>query len=284
MGVQWLAERVRRPEYTGTDRCWPCTGVNLVIVVAGGALAGGVTWRAVGPLPGALAMAVVLLAGIALIALRGYVIPYTPRIAPRIVGALGLEHLFHQPLTPEAGALRETDPGEAPDGEALLSVLVDSGVVEVSDDQVHLAGTISDRWRTEMKALAKLETPALAEAVEAVADAAAVRPVVDARGDWIVLSDGREGLAGETWLPRPVAIAEAGAMRALKHRLPDAQTRRAAVGTLRMFLEACPDCGAPLEETTTAACCGGITDPRTEPDDVLACPDCDVRLFVFEEA
>ncbi|MEF8841002.1 MAG: hypothetical protein V5A62_05190 [Haloarculaceae archaeon] len=64
----------------------------------------------------------------------------------------------------------------------------------------------------------------------------------------------------------------------------DRSTRLAAAGALRAFLEACPDYGATLEQTTTAACCGGYTNPTEGPADVLFCPACDVRLFRFDTA
>jgi hypothetical protein len=134
-----------------------------------------------------------------------------------------------------------------------------------------------------MADLAALDIDELAEAVHDVAHAAESRVVSDEHGEWVVLGDGSGGVEGRTWLPRPVAVAEAGAVRALSGWGLDRPTRLAAAGALRTFLETCPDCGSALSETTTAACCGGYTGPKEEPSDVLFCPDCDVRLFTFED-
>lgn len=275
--------KLHRPEYTGSRRCWPCTAVNLVLVV----LIAGLVWVILSRLVGvgsALGATVVTVSvGAVLILFRGYAVPYTPRFAPRVVDRLGLGWLFRK-HDPVRGTLRETDADEAPDGEALLSVLVDANIIRVSGDEVRIDEEVYQEWREEMSSLASLTTEQLTRATEEVSDAATARPEIGDDREWVVLSDGRQGLAGETWLPRPVAVAETGAMRVLAERLPDPTIRRAAVGSLRMFLESCPDCGSSLEETDTAACCGGHTDPRSVPDDVLACPECEVRLYVFDES
>ena len=309
-------EFLRRPEHTGERRCWPCTVVNAVLV-AGVALAVARRRR--------LAALPVLLLGAALVYLRGYVVPGTPRFAPRLVAALPLPYdpFGHEVPgrvppresldEPGAGAATNgaegrarraergiegatTDPdrtprtdgepdalGDAvePDGEAVLAALVEAGVVAVDGERVVPDPAFEADWEAEMADLAALDTDALAATVGEAARAAEADVVDDEHGEWVVLGDGSGGFAGRTWLPRAVAVAEAGAVRALAGWGLDRPTELAAAGALRTFLEACPDCGAALEETTTAACCGGYTNPTAEPADVLFCPDCDVRLFTF---
>lgn len=330
-----LVDGVRRPEHTGERRCWPCTVVNVVLVV-GTALAVARRRR--------LAALPVLLVGAAIVYLRGYVLPGTPWFAPRLVAALPLPYdpfdhgvpgtepprgTFHGPGadagtssadagtdSPEGGAAGpasdprnlggrglgepERDPGGGPEGtphtagepdalgdavrpsgEDVLAALVEAGVVAVDGERVRLDGGFREDWEAETTDLAALDTAELAGAVNGIARAAESRVVSDRGGEWVVLGDGSGEFAGRTWLSRPVAVAEAGAVRALEGWGLDRPTRLAAAGALRTFLEACPDCGAPLEQTTTAACCGGYTNPTEEPADVLFCPDCDVRLFTF---
>ncbi|MEF8788869.1 MAG: hypothetical protein V5A61_01950 [Haloarculaceae archaeon] len=318
-----LVEAVRRPEHTGERRCWPCTVVNVVLV-AGVALAAARSRR--------LAALPVALVGAALVYLRGYVVPGTPRFAPRLVAALPLPYdpFDHEPPGRDpprealAGAEADAATGDTegstaapaqdgesvaersergdgeraprtgaepdalgdavePDGEAVLSALVEAGVVVVEADRVAPDPAFHEEWTAEMADLAALETDALAEAVLEVAHAAEAEVFRDRGEEWVVLGDGSGGFAGRTWLSRPVAVAEAGAVRALSGWGLDRPTRLAAAGALRTFLETCPDCGTPLRETSAAACCGGYTNPTEEPADVLFCPDCDVRLFTFED-
>lgn len=70
---------IRRPAHTGADRCWPCTALNLFL------LALGCLALAVVSPPASAALAAV---GTAAIWLRGYLVPYTPQFAPRLVARL----------------------------------------------------------------------------------------------------------------------------------------------------------------------------------------------------
>jgi hypothetical protein len=268
-----LLDAVRRPEYTGENRCLPCTVVNLVVVAVVALLVGRRSRRLA---------ALVFGAGAALISLRGYVVPGTPRFAPRLVAAVpGGEALFDhdaREVPAEAGSLAETS-----DPEALLETLVSTGVLEVEDEQVVPSADFEANWHEEMARLADQDLAALADTVFAEAHAASVTTYAGEEGEFVVLADGSDAFDGETWLTRPVAVAEVGAARALRGALPDADTRRAAAGALRMFLQACPDCGARLVETNEADCCGGYTGGLTQPAAVLMCPDCGVRLYTFDD-
>ena len=267
--MERVVDAVRRPEYTGDRRCWACTLVN------GAVLAAAVAAVALGGWPlGAAALAVV---GAAVIALRGYLVPYTPRFAPRIVDPLpvsiGPDHDRGPGSGDSLGATVET-------GEEVLETLVAAGVVGVEGEQVVLDGGFEEEWHAEMATLRERDADALADAVLSVADAADARTVRDG-GEWIVLSDGSGTFEGESWLSRPLAIAETAAVRSLEGWLDDPAARLAAAGSLRAFLETCPACERPLEESTTASCCGGYTDPTDTPDDVLVCTACDARLVRF---
>ena len=65
--------RLRRPEYTGSNRCRACTVVNAAVLLVVAALVG---------LRSPPAAAGVGAVGAAPIALRRYLVPFTPRFAP----------------------------------------------------------------------------------------------------------------------------------------------------------------------------------------------------------
>lgn len=303
-------ERLRRPEHTGENRCWPCTVANVVLVALGALL--------LARRRRALALTAAAVGGAA-VWLRGYVVPGTPRFAPRLVAALPLpsDPFDHDEYAPDpsasgvAGAdvgadgtadslpASGTDGGEASAanggttapaepgslggeglGEELVERLLAADVLEPDGEALVLGSSFDETWRAAMADLATMDADALAEATFEVAHAATVDTFENEDGEWVVLGDGSGEFDGETWLTRPVAVAEAGAVRALADRV-DETTARAAAGPLRMFLHECPDCGTELVESTTAACCGGMTDPRSEPDEVLACPECRARLYTF---
>jgi len=69
-----LVERLGRPEYTGENRCLPCTVLNAAIAVGAAALLS----RRSRPAGGAA-----LLAALGLIYLRGYLVPGTPTLTRR---------------------------------------------------------------------------------------------------------------------------------------------------------------------------------------------------------
>ncbi|WP_254767939.1 hypothetical protein [Salinilacihabitans rarus] len=267
-------DAVRRPAYTGERRCWPCTALNVALLAV--ACAAVAPWSP----PAALALAVVGAAGIWL---RGYLVPYTPRFAPRIAAALPGD-VFAGEKTPAAtGSLSGSGPdGDDEDvGRRLFAELRRAGVLEGDDEAVALSDEFRRRWAA---ATADLREASLDELERTVAEIAG--------------TDGVDAFAGETrtyvavptpsgtaYLSQHVAIAEAAAVLALRDVAPgmDADLRVAAADPLRMFLERCPVCDAAVVETDPKACCGSVRDPRTLPEAVLACPECDVRLYAFDD-
>ena len=295
-----IVDSLRRPAYTGAQRCLPCTAFNL------GLLAIPVLWLARRRRPLAIALAAI---GTAVIWLRGYVVPYTPRFAPRLVASVPLlDRVFHAddesldtPGGPNALATVGSDESDAlavdigdghcdgntPDdaGDAILDRLLAVGVLVVEGETLVLADEAREHWRTEMSSLNSLSSERLAaEALETTPTATDAEAIDDERegkeGRWIALGNGND-IAAETWLSRPTAIADVAAVRALDRFDLPLETRLAAARSLRMFLTTCPDCGGRVEETTTATCCGGVTSSRRGPQDVLACVNCGERLFTF---
>lgn len=268
-------ERLRRPEYTGENRCWPCTVVNVVLVACAAAVV-----AVVSPF-----LALLLAAGGGgAIALRGYVVPYTPRFAPRLI-----ERLPWDPFHAEEGAIAPTEPGslatEDVDPEALLDALLEADVLEADGERIVLEKRFHGRWREEMRALRERSNEELVAAARDASEvASAAETVEDRRGrTHVVLSDGTDDPMAKSWLTRPVAVAETAAVRALSETPLSRKETTLAAGLLRMFLEECPVCDAPVHRTSESMCCGGGRTGSRPPRDVLACEECGDRLYTFPE-
>ncbi|WP_281193884.1 hypothetical protein [Halorubrum sp. F4] len=299
-------DTLRRPEHTGENRCWPCTVVNLVIVVVVAALAG-VAFAPLGPL--------VLLAGGSLVYLRGYVVPGTPRFAPRLVEPLPFDIGPEKPDRVESGSIadgvsrettdddelvRETaadgsgervdeageyvDPGsdyldagsdDAADPEALLAALLEAGVLVEAGEDLRLADDYREAFEERMADLRDLPESALA-------DRAAAAAGDDLDGE---VHGERIRIAGDhpVWLSRPVAIAETAAAETLAAFDVPSGIGAAAARPLRTFVRTCPVCGGDVAETVRRNCCGGPGGVQRDPDlPVLACEECSALVFEFD--
>ena len=279
-------DAVRRPEYTGPNRCWPCTTLNAVL------LGFGVVAVGVASVPVALAAAAV---GAATLWLRGYIVPYTPRFAPRIADRLPVR--FEGPSggasggAPGGGAVPDGERGGLADAgpsdpEAVLETLLGAGVLIEDTEGIALSESFASAWARERSDLLALSGPELAAAV---ADAAPGD--FDATGHepdgelWVQLGTAEWALdESDVLLSRPVAVAEVGAVRALAATDADLtdETRAAAANALRAFLDTCPVCETALIESSTADCCGG--QGKADPNPVSLCPDCEHPIYVFPDA
>ena len=264
--------RIRRPEYTGENRCWPCTVLNVGVLGAVSVLIGFAQ-------PG-VGVAVALV-GALVIWTRGYLLPHTPQFAPRLVEWLPVDP-FH---TRRGGdSLGTLGPGEADDlaGERVLQRLVETGVVAVDGERLALAESFGTAWERRMDELAAASTEELAAAaLEASTVATSSRAQDGSERAFVVLSDGDGNVS---WLDRPVAIAESAAAEALQSAGVTGDLRDVAAHAVCAFLERCPACDAEIVETDASSCCGGtVPSPTETPRRVLACPSCEVRFFSLEE-
>ncbi|MCW8172281.1 hypothetical protein D8S78_05775 [Natrialba swarupiae] len=112
-------ERLRQPEYTGTNRCLPCTVLNLAITAAIGILV------AVVSIPAAIGVVAIC---VAVISLRGYLVPGTPELTRRYVRR-GPPRDWE---TAEWGRRRYS--GDV--GEALVEFCLEAGILEADGDDV----------------------------------------------------------------------------------------------------------------------------------------------------
>ncbi|MFC7166807.1 hypothetical protein [Halospeciosus flavus] len=242
--------------------------------------------------------------GLFLVGVRGYFVPGTPRYAPALVARIpGGNALFHGTADQQSGSLRtgqrtdgsaESDDGDGgddsddgdeldvPEGDALLDRLVDAGVLTADDETVAPTDAFEARRREEMAPLRDADTEELADLALEFSPATESHAVRQDGQEWVALSSGATNALEETWLTRPITIAEIAGARAAADFVDDDETALAAAQTCRMFLETCPDCGTDLERGTDASCCGGARSPDGPPSETLFCPSCEAQVYTFD--
>ncbi|ELZ90994.1 hypothetical protein [Haloferax sulfurifontis] len=263
-----VIDSLKRPEHTGENRCLPCTAVNVAIVVVVG--------LAVSVLSPVAGLAV-LVGGALSVYLRGYVVPGTPSFAPRLVAAVGLAGVFDHGGEGSAPDRRSESLDADVDPDAMLSTLLNAGVLVEEEDGLFLADDAREEWESTMATLRKTTDEELAEAV---ANAVPFEAAVDAEFGGISL----DGPSMSVWISRPQAIADVATLYTVVERGVDPTVALAATEPMRMFVEVCPDCGGPVEETTTRNCCGGTAGLYDSPDhEVLGCADCGAVVYEFPD-
>ncbi|GAA0509046.1 hypothetical protein GCM10008992_05190 [Halorubrum aquaticum] len=285
------------------NRCWPCTAINLAVVVVLATLAG-IAFAPLAP--------PVLLGGGLLVYLRGYVVPGTPRFAPRLVEPLPFDvgpekrdrvesdsiadGVGRETVADGSGERIDADPGHretgtdrpetgsdhldagtdrAADPEALLAALSEAEVLVETDDDLRLTDGYREAFEDRMADLRELSESALA-------DRAAAAAGDDLDGE---VHGERIRIAGDrpVWLSRPVAIAETAAAETLADFDVPSEVRAAAARPLRTFVRTCPVCGGDVSETVRRDCCGGPGGVQRDPDlPVLACEECSALVFEFD--
>jgi hypothetical protein len=260
--------RLRRPEYTGANRCRACTVVNVAVLVVAVALVA---------LRSPFAAAGVGGLGAAVIWLRGYLLPFTPRFAPALVDPLPGGFFHHGPPA-DSDALAGLDADDT-DPEAVLGALAEAGIVTADGDQLTVTPSFETAWRERMDDLAAAPDHRLAATAREATSAVASARVERAGSDAFLVVTGTDG--STSWLHRPVAIAEVAAVAALRDADVSPTLRAVAADALCAFLETCPDCGAELVAGPLDGCCahdlGGA-----EPPAGLACMRCEVAFHRFE--
>ncbi len=161
----------------------------------------------------------VAVVGVAVVYLRGYLVPYTPEFAPRLVAASPVpDEWFHgkpshressrQDVTRQESESLADDVGM--DGETVLRELSAAGVIEVEGAQLFLATAIDSAWHERMDELADQSLSALSTTLQAsLPRVAHAEPYAD-DAEWVALGSDHKQL-----LPRPVVVAELAAYEVL---------------------------------------------------------------------
>jgi hypothetical protein len=264
---------LRNPQYTGANRCVPCTVVNAALggvaaLVAVLVLGRAVSWR-VGALAGA---AVGLLAG-GSIYLRGYLLPGTPRLTAAYVPDW-LLRLFD----------KETDTTTPVDDDFEMdAALLRAGVVEICEggDDLCLTGGFRSAWNDQLANVQ--DDDASRERLARLLDIDADQLALEEHGTALVAR--ADGVGIGQWESRAALLADVAAANALPEWMDewsalDLRHRSRLLYGLRLFLERCPACEGDVltEEDTVESCCRSV--------DVVAasCGDCGARVFEMEHS
>lgn len=264
-----VLDRLRRPEYTGENRCRACTVVNVAVLLVAVTGLGVVAAR---PLPAA----VVGLVGAVAIALRGYLLPFTPRFAPALVAPLPGEFFAHD--APAGSETLSDLDADAADSEAVLRALVEAGVVTADGDHLGVTPAFEADWRDRMDAFADAPDDRLTAAARESTPSVTSARVERTDSEAFLVVTGASGTS--RWIRRPVAIAEIAAVATLCDTDLPAAHRAVAADALCAFLDTCPACGDDIVEGRLDDCCGHSLGEH-DPERGLACETCGVAFHRF---
>lgn len=269
--------RLRQPEYTGENRCIPCTVTNVAIAAV---LSSGVGYLSV---PAGVALFVVSLLAIWL---RGYLVPGTPELTKRYFPDRLLAYFDKGAASAsgfDAEAVEGDEEADATDHEPLRdvdpeSLLLESGVVEpcAQEDDLCLVDEFETAWHDRMVALREegADRAALAERLDV--DAGDLRFEEHEAGFEAFADDRRLG----QWESRAALLADLAAAAELPEYVDDwdrlaVGAKARVLGGLRVFLESCPECDGEVTAgtETVESCC------RSHEVVAVGCAACDARLL-----
>jgi len=262
-----VLDRFRRPEYTGTNRCVPCTVLNVAIAV----VLSGVVAVLVPPVGIAL-----LVASLLSIYLRGYLVPGTPTLTKRYLPA-SIRDRFddHETDDQEWETLEKVaDHREnAVDPETFRT---ENGVVAFADEHDD-DGRLTDDF-------AAVYERKLGVYRDATDERAALGDLFDADPDAVAFED-RDYPAIDIdkrirkWPSEAALLADLAFDAALREHASDwtdvpVEQRGTIRKGLRAFIETCPACGGDLTSSpeTVESCCG------IHQVIAVSCSDCGDRL------
>jgi hypothetical protein len=261
MQTRRLFDSVRQPEYTGENRCIPCTVVNVAIAAV---LSGLVALASV---PVAIA-AFLLFAGV--IFVRGYLVPGTPALTQQYFPDRVLRWFDKDPT--EFGVRIKT--GDDVDVE---TVLQDVGVLEEREDISDLALTkaFRDEWYAEMDRLDEDDAQRVLGELLGI-DASRISVLPRSRSFEVKV----DGDTSAKWESSDAFVVDMAAERVLKDWVDNwtdltVERRSGIARGVRVYLERCPRCDGTvtLDEEMVKSCC------RAHRVLASRCDDCGVRLF-----
>ncbi len=257
--VSTVLGQFRNPEYTGENRCLPCTILNTGIAVALG-----VTVALVSVYTALVVVAVSVLA----ITFRGYLVPGTPTLVQylpdRVHEAIGPEH----------------HPGT--DDEVSFDVeetLVSAGIVrECPDiDDLCLTDTYRNAFHEDLERVREESVQRRRLAASLSVPAEDIQ--FDESGTFDVSVD---GVRAGGWRSKAAFVTDLTSEHLLSERLGDrweqlpAAERTQLLVALRSFVETCPTCGGdvvPNEDVVRSCCRDDIVSVTT------TCQSCDATIF-----
>jgi hypothetical protein len=267
LGVESL-NRFKQPEYTGENRCLPCTVVNTLIAIVGTVALGTIAAVYV-TVPVGLTVGVVLFAlSLLTIYLRGYLVPGTPELTkqyfpPWLLSLFGKDPAEDEPVIASIDPERE---------------LLNAGALEECEDKEDLCLTDAFRsdWDSEIRTLRENGTDRkqLLELLDVGESTVEFEEHGDAFQAYV------DGTPVGTWESEAAYLADLGGALALREYYSNwsslaIEAKSELLSGLRLFIEDCPACGGePRFATDTVESCCSQYEVAA-----VACSDCDARLF-----
>lgn len=251
--IRRTLDGLRQTDYTGENRCLPCTVLNVFLALV---FASSIAFLWV---PAGIT---ILVGGLLVIYFRGYLVPKTPTLTARylpdrVLGWFGKT----DPAEIEDHSEKPEPAAQNADTERLLRSV---GVVETDPtpdtDDLQLTDTFYDDWWRRIRRLRDEEdaTEQLAEILEVDSDSLSIEAVGDT-GRVTVSYDDR---TIAHWISEAALYADLAVEPTLREWLPqwdelDDDQRTNLIAGLRPFLEECPRCEADLEtvENVRKSCC-----------------------------
>lgn len=258
MNRQELLHRLKAPAYTGPNRCWPCTAVNIGIVAVASAVAGVVV---------PATAVVVAVVGLTLVWLRGYVVPGTPTLTKlyvpdRVLAWFGKSSTVTPPSGPPSERLRS------------LGVVTDS-------DEPRLALSFRQAWTSTAMSLSDDAVARRAAAAEALSATAATVDVTRSDGGGVTLSVDGDWVG--QWPSEVALTADLATEKILRDTAWtqfDRAERADLAARIRGLADRCPVCGTAtrVADDTVESCC------QSRAVVAVTCLECDARLAEFDPA
>lgn len=245
---------LQNSKYTGSNRCWKCTGFNLLLTALGATVLGFVN---------VLASGLLAVLGVGSIYFRGYLIPGTPTLTKRYLPSDVLHWFGHSRAEP---------------GEAIETVLLDAGVLREGEEDHHLDPDFETEWHETVAAMRDESPETLVRTIGGFDESSVGELVVEADAEPVIAR--ADNLQFAQWDSRGTFLADAAAASLLADRSfawPDLSfdERAAVLAGLRLWLSWCPLCEGELavRQETVETCCDTVEVVRG------TCEDCGRRLF-----
>lgn len=280
-----FTERLRQPEYTGDNRCTPCTLVNVAIASV---LTVGVAVVSAPLAP------LVLGISLAAIYLRGYLVPGTPSLTKQYFPD-GLLAKFDKAPEPTGTALEnerdeeiENDDGPVDPEQIFLEHDVVTPCAGTTDggatpsdaaDDLCLTDEVRTAWRDAIEGIRDGDREQqVAAFLESEPETVTV---TQTNGHAFARVDGQ--LAAQ-WESDAALVADLAGSRTLADRLPNWESlaleqRSQLASGLRAFAEHCPACdgSVSLDAETVESCC------RSYEVYAITCDDCSARVLEVQQ-
>lgn len=264
-----IIRRMKNPEYTETNRCQPCTVVNVIIGASLGLIVS--NWSVLGG-------SIVACTSFVIIYFRGYLVPGTPALTKQYL-PLRVLRWFGKDAGPEtaSGFVGESSPSSE-ESESLESYLQHCEVVEPTGDDLQLTAEFEEMWNKEMDVFSKrnIDHEIVLEALNIDLESNNCDLYEDDTAYTLV---GPQGTIAQ-WPSYAAVVADVAASSALSQwvdnwsdRLPE--ERGEVLNSLRLFLNTCPtaDSGTEMESEVVESCCS------THEVVAVNCEETGERLF-----